>query len=904
MISLITRCREIGALFTPLTLIGASLLLGIQDNPEATAQQTQTKSANSLTEKSILELYGPWIDKQVPVATQEQDAAPTPRLKPVVSDLPSPQDESLPPIQGPLEEIKPEIMMRGPLHEAFADAHQADPKPNPVINRQPPELIKELPPEFKPEGKNVEWVPGYWAFDEDQDDFIWISGLWRDIPPNQRWVPGYWEEAENGFRWIPGFWTGEEEQQLNYLPTPPQSLDLGPSTAAPSDDYFYCPGNWEYRGQNYVWRTGHWQPRVENWIWIPARYIWTPRGCVFRPGYWDHEFDNRGTLFAPVYFQRPPQVFANYSYTPNYCMNTGADFLVHLFVRPNCNSYFFGNWYGNSYANRGYRSWVSPASHFRAYDPLLSHYNCNRYRYGQTNLVGWINQQHRHYAANQSYRPRLTYSAQINLARGKHDHRHDDYYRRATYARHYQDEIGRKAERINRSKSLSGKRNDKKYVRIDNRDRHDHQQDAIDRIRNSRKKNERPADRHVQSKDRLNPNRPTAKPRDPVVLNKKNQREQDRQRQIAQDDARKTQRDREKEARKRELDQKVQLARQNTERLRQEREQKKRESEQARALKRTEAQQKIDSRRAADPNYQARMKKKQELDQRLKSEKAQREQQTAARRAADPNYQARMKKKQELDQRLKSEKAQREQQTAARRAADPNYQARMKKKQELDQRLQLEKTRRDQEAAARRASDKSKLDAIQLQQKQKRDARNREREAQNKRLQDAAKRTAEQRDLQRRQQNQASPGRTTQSNSDKLRRQAELKAKLDNDRAKREAMDRQRKMQRDLDTKARNDRTRQIQEAARRASQQKEQQRLREKAARAQADQQRRAAAQAKVANDNARREAQQRARQEKQRADQARRAREVQQRRQADQQRQAQQRRNREAQRAKRKKK
>ncbi|MDA7932335.1 hypothetical protein N9B53_00795, partial [Mariniblastus sp.] len=41
---------------------------------------------------------------------------------------------------------EPEVLMRGPLHEAFAEAYLADPQPNPVITQKPPADIKELPP--------------------------------------------------------------------------------------------------------------------------------------------------------------------------------------------------------------------------------------------------------------------------------------------------------------------------------------------------------------------------------------------------------------------------------------------------------------------------------------------------------------------------------------------------------------------------------------------------------------------------------------------------------------------------------------------------------------------------------------------------------------------------------------
>ena len=403
---------------------------------------------------------------------------------------------------------EPEILLRGPLHEAFADAHQADPLPNPIVKSAPPEAINEVPPEFKPEGSNVEWIPGYWAWDESQNDFIWISGVWRDVPPNQRWVPGYWEQADDGHRWIAGFWTSLEQQELNYLPTPPASLDQGPSVAAPSDDYFYCPGNWEYQNNNYVWRTGHWQPRVENWIWIPARYIWTPLGCIYRPGYWDREFDVRGVLFAPVHF-RPHQYLATgFAFQPNHCVNTGADFFVHLFVRPRNNHYFYGDWYGQNFVNTGFRPWIHPGSHLRNYDPLLAHYNCARYRHNNQLFINWVNIQHRHYHLNRAHRPRNTLQAQVNFSKSVRNQRHHDFIKRAKLANRYDDIVRTRDARSNtvprndRNLRIDNPNLKRNYVKTDQLDRDQRRNnERIQReIRNARKL----AEQRARQSERIN----------------------------------------------------------------------------------------------------------------------------------------------------------------------------------------------------------------------------------------------------------------------------------------------------------------------------------------------------------------------------------------------------------------
>src|SRR5260370_168690 len=72
-----------------------------------------------------------------------------------------------------------EVQARGPVHEAFAEATQAVATQGEVVDKQPPDPIEETPPEEKPEGENVVWIPGYWSFDEEAKDFLWISGFWR-----------------------------------------------------------------------------------------------------------------------------------------------------------------------------------------------------------------------------------------------------------------------------------------------------------------------------------------------------------------------------------------------------------------------------------------------------------------------------------------------------------------------------------------------------------------------------------------------------------------------------------------------------------------------------------------------------------------------------------------------------
>ena len=311
-----------------------------------------------------------------------------------------------------------EFLTRGPMHEAFAEPYQANPEETLVVAKQPPEPINELPPNYRPEGNDVAWIPGYWAWDDERTDFIWISGVWRDFPPGQQWIPGYWHQVPTGYQYVGGFWIGGDVADVAYLPTPPASLDQGPSSPSPGENYFYIPGSWAYQNSDYQWQPGYWSPAQEDWVWNPTRYVWTPSGCVHQSGYWDYDVPNRGVLFSPVYYRQPIYQNANYNYRPQYAINTGLGLFANIFLGPRNSRYYFGDYYGSQFGNR-YQPWVTRFHGRGHYDPFYSSYanrgpasfSGNR-GFGGTNLITWIGNQHQQFANNAQYRPAPTISAQ------------------------------------------------------------------------------------------------------------------------------------------------------------------------------------------------------------------------------------------------------------------------------------------------------------------------------------------------------------------------------------------------------------------------------------------------------------------------------------------------------------
>jgi hypothetical protein len=303
-----------------------------------------------------------------------------------------------------------EVLTRGPVHEAFAEPTSYNPTRGVVVKRESPAAIEEIPPEDKPEGDNVQWISGYWSWDTDRDDFIWVSGIWRDPPPDRSWVPGYWTRAAGGWTWTPGFWTTTESDEVEYLPRPPESLEIGPSTPPPAADRLWTPGCWFWVGSRYAWRPGFWVTAHADWVWSPSHYAWTPRGYIYIDGYWDRTLERRGVLFAPLYVPRLVYMRPHYVHSPSITIQVGF-LTAALFDFPGSHHFYFGDYYGEEYSRRGFHPWFRVDQHHQSYDPIYAHERWERERTDKN----WEKQVHEDYDFRRQHveaRPSRTYSAQ------------------------------------------------------------------------------------------------------------------------------------------------------------------------------------------------------------------------------------------------------------------------------------------------------------------------------------------------------------------------------------------------------------------------------------------------------------------------------------------------------------
>jgi hypothetical protein len=168
-----------------------------------------------------------------------------------------------PPI--PAEE-QPEVLTQGPVHEAFAQPVDLEDQTGLIAPTEPPVDIDEVIPSEKPAGDQFAWIPGYWAWDSDRNGYIWVSGCWRAMPTGMSWVPGYWAKAPGGWQWVAGFWEPVSNQEIEYLPAPPELTNIEPTGPAPSPDKMWVPPCWYWYNGQYTQRPGYWLAAQADWV--------------------------------------------------------------------------------------------------------------------------------------------------------------------------------------------------------------------------------------------------------------------------------------------------------------------------------------------------------------------------------------------------------------------------------------------------------------------------------------------------------------------------------------------------------------------------------------------------------------------------------------------------------------
>lgn len=69
----------------------------------------------------------------------------------------------------------------------------------------PPPIPVYIQPECPVDG--YIWTPGYWAWDNYDNDYYWVPGAWVAPPdPGYLWTPPYWAYADGYYGFHPGYW--------------------------------------------------------------------------------------------------------------------------------------------------------------------------------------------------------------------------------------------------------------------------------------------------------------------------------------------------------------------------------------------------------------------------------------------------------------------------------------------------------------------------------------------------------------------------------------------------------------------------------------------------------------------------------------------------------------------------
>ena len=315
---------------------------------------------------------------------------------------------SAPPPTPPQEQ--PEVLSRGPVHEAFAEPVTVQLQAGLVVPVKPPPNIQEVPPPDRPQGQQYVWIPGYWGWDADKRGFIWVSACWRVAPPNMSWVPGYWSQVTEGWEWVPGFWAPAAARDIEYLPTPPPDDNVEPPGPAPSADMIWVRPCQYWSHGKYILRPGYWLAAQQDWVWVPSHYVMTPRGCVFAEGHWDYPLERRGVLFAPVSI--PASVYSqpDYTYSPSIVIDD--DLLQDcLFAYPRYCHYFFGDYYDDAYLSFGIYPWFECRRYGTWYDPTFEN-DCWRHRRNEPRWEEHERERYEHRRADASLRPSRTFREQ------------------------------------------------------------------------------------------------------------------------------------------------------------------------------------------------------------------------------------------------------------------------------------------------------------------------------------------------------------------------------------------------------------------------------------------------------------------------------------------------------------
>ncbi len=231
----------------------------------------------------------------------------------------------------------------GPVHEAYlTPSTEGGVVLQSIAKAPPPTINEQQPPKCHSEAI---WIPGYWSWVHNLNDFVWVSGVWRRPPPGHIWIPGYWKNFDAGWAWVRGLWSTVAEHDLKYINEPPPSPKEEQIPTKPGDNYFWMSGYWNYDHgpSKYTWLGGTWTEFDASWVYTPAYYLWRPGGYIFIPGYWDLPIELRGCAYTPVTI--PPAIRSTIVYTPSIVLQPDVVIRWAFLYYPDFSIFFWHHWH-------------------------------------------------------------------------------------------------------------------------------------------------------------------------------------------------------------------------------------------------------------------------------------------------------------------------------------------------------------------------------------------------------------------------------------------------------------------------------------------------------------------------------------------------------------------------------
>ncbi len=309
-----------------------------------------------------------------------------------------------------------QVLTRGPVHEAFAETVTFDPEPGIVVPKAPPAAIEEVPPDQRPEGANVAWIPGYWGWDDERKRF----------PLGQRHLARPAAGPPMGARLL-----GQVRARLSmdFRVLGRRQGDRGAILARAA-----CDGRSRSQHRRAFGRRTPGCPAVG----CGSRAA-TPGGPVSgRPcsrigiGFLPITFGPRAatssstatgitrSAVAACCLRRSISMRAcmrgpGFSYSPSTVIDLGV-FANHLFLRPQYQHYYFGDYYAANYQAAGFYPSYSYNSGRYGYDPIYAHERWQHRQDGQWEHRVAADFQNRR--DHEDARPPRTWAAQRALGAG------------------------------------------------------------------------------------------------------------------------------------------------------------------------------------------------------------------------------------------------------------------------------------------------------------------------------------------------------------------------------------------------------------------------------------------------------------------------------------------------------